>query len=89
VQDEATKIKLPDPEFGSKSINPEKFVINSRKLIYLRWQEILVSVLLTYKGMREYPKIDENTINLLRLTILPDNFEKLRTALNKLSHEIL
>ena len=46
--EQALKIRFPDVEFGANSLQPEKFVINSRKVIYLRWQEILVALLKTF-----------------------------------------
>ena len=77
--------KFPLPEFGLNSLQPEKFVINSRKVLYLRWQEILVALLKSYQGLESFPKIDEKTINALRGVMFPDKFAKLREACNKMS----
>lgn len=77
--------KFPLPEFGSSSLQPEKFVINSRKLVYLRWQEILVALLKSYEGIVIFPKIDEKAISALRGVMFPDKFTKLKDACNKMS----
>jgi hypothetical protein len=77
--------KFPIPEFGSSSLQPEKFVINSRKLVHLRWQEILVALLKSYEGLVSFPKIDKKAIYALRGVMLHDKFTKLKEACNKMS----
>lgn len=47
--------KLPQKEFGVKRFEPSSFVIMSRKLFYLRWQEIMVSLVKTYSAMESFP----------------------------------
>jgi hypothetical protein len=55
-------VKFPENEYAVSNLSPEKFAINTRKLIYLRWQEILVALLRTYQGIDKYPKIENESI---------------------------
>jgi hypothetical protein len=77
--------RLPQREFGLRRFEPRTFVIMSRKLIYLRWQEIMVSLMKTYKGMNSYPKIEGSSLQALRERFYPADFEALISCLNKLA----
>ena len=65
-------VKFPESEYAVNHLSPEKFVINSRKLLYLRWQEILVALLRTYQGVEKYPKIENKSMIELRGMSFPD-----------------
>ena len=49
--------KVPQPEFSLKEFDPTSFYIFSKKLFYVKWQEILVSLLKTFEDQVMLPEI--------------------------------
>ena len=66
-----------------------KFTVTQRKLVYLKWQEILVSLLKTYKHVSSLPKLSSSTITSLKGMFFPSEFDSTIVALKELSSIIL
>ena len=72
-----------------KEFYPSRFYILSRKLIYLKWQEILVSLVKTYEGLEALPIIDSSSLKRLVSMYIPNDFDKLIVVTKELSSFIL
>ena len=71
-------------ELSQTEIDTEKVVIVTRKLIYARWQEVLVGLFKAWVEKESLPIIDKNSIEKFRSTFFPDDFVKIIAALSKL-----
>ena len=65
IQGQKGAIKFPLAEFAQQKFDSQNFAILSRKLIYVKWQEILVSLLKTFKVIVALPVIDQKAIETL------------------------
>lgn len=57
--------------------------------MHLRWQEVLISLISTYRGAEELPLLDSKSVASIQNMFFPTDFKVLISALKELSSEIL
>lgn len=85
---ESSNKQFPLNEFAAKRFNTASFLVTKRKLMYVKWQEVLTSCLVSMKDLPESVQLDNKAIIKFKNIFFPDDFVKLVKALQTLQNSL-